>query len=336
MGQAVSEGLDRICASFGLGSLAQADPIEVGLIQSTWRLRTKQGVFIAQQLHPIFEPGVTEDGSAICEKLRGFGIPTPQYLQTTSGGFHWIEAGRLWRVMTCLPGQNYAQAPDLSYLTAAGSVVAQMHRALQDWDYPFQFGIPHFHDTFYFWERLQCLWEPLRDYPEADWLLETLPQMFLPTDLPRQIIHGDLKLTNFLFDDDGQVTGVLDWDTCMYHNLYVEMGDALRSWGAETDGFNLTKVAAALQGYGGCLDPELTVQGISLITLELATRFLIDVAEDCYWQWDPKRYISRQAHNLARCRHQISLYKNLAQQRDPALSILATIHPKPAFQNNTI
>ncbi len=327
MDQAVSEFLHQLCASFEIGSLSQADPIEVGLIQSTWRLQTNQGMFIAQQLHPIFEAGVTEDGSAICERLRGFGIPTPQYLRTASGGFHLIEQGRLWRVMTCLPGKSYAQAPDLSYLTAAGSVVAQMHAALRDWDYPFQFGIPHFHDTFYVWGRLHCLQDQLRDYPEADWLLETLPQMVLPTDLPRQIIHGDLKLTNFLFDADGQVTGVLDWDTSMHHNLYVEMGDALRSWGAAADGFSLTKVAAALQGYGGSLDPELTVQGMGLITLELATRFLIDVAEDCYWHWDPQRYSSRQAHNLARCRRQISLYKNLAQQRDPMLSILAAIHP---------
>ena len=306
--------LRQLCHHFDLGSLHQAEPIEGGLIQSTWTVVAEQGSFVAQRLHPVFSAGVTEDGAAISSRLQQHGIPTPHYLRTNSGDLHWREGPHLWRVMTCLPGRSFAQAPDLGYLKAAGEVVAHMHAALQDWDYSFHFGIPHFHDTPHIWGQLQTRANALRAYPETDWLLETLPSLFLPTDLPRQIIHGDLKLTNFLFDQKGQVTGLLDLDTCMRHSLYVEMGDALRSWGSEGETFNLAKLDAALQGYQDPLDPDLIRQGIGLITLELATRFLIDVAEDSYWHWDPSRYPSRQEHNLARCRRQICLFENLQQQ----------------------
>ncbi len=50
-------------------------------------------------------------------------------------------------------------------------------------------------------------------------------------DQPERICHGDLKISNLRFDEDG-VEGVclLDFDTLAPMALQVEMGDAWRSW----------------------------------------------------------------------------------------------------------
>jgi Ser/Thr protein kinase RdoA (MazF antagonist) len=166
--------------------------------------------------------------------------------------------------------------------------------------------------------------------PEAEFLLSTLPPLLLPPQLPRQIIHGDLKLTNFLFDQQGQVTALLDLDTFMEHNLYVELGDALRSWASQDQTFNLQAFAAGWEGYvqtGAAteLDLQYVLQGLKLITLELGLRFLKDYFDDSYFHWDPQRYPNRPAHNLARCRRQLHIYQDMLRQGEALQTLLDQI-----------
>ncbi|WP_414411652.1 hypothetical protein [Synechococcus sp. O70.1] len=121
-----------------------------------------------------------------------------------------------------------------------------------------------------------------------------------------------------MFDERGGFAGLVDLDTFMDHNLYVELGDALRSWGRRGEAVEAEAILAGLRGYAQtgnlrALQPELLLQGIQLMTLELGMRFLLDWLEDCYWNWDPQRYASRRDHNLARCRRQIRLYQHLTQ-----------------------
>jgi hypothetical protein len=69
-----------------------------------------------------------------------------------------------------------------------------------------------------------------------------------------------------------------------------------------------------LQGSKGLLSKreiKLIPKAIGLITLELSSRFLSDYFEDSYFGWDEKRYKSRRAHNLARCRGQLAEFLDL-------------------------
>jgi hypothetical protein len=107
----------------------------------------------------------------------------------------------------------------------------------------------------------------------------------------------------------------------------TELGDAFRSWcgRAEDDphnGIDLEFFAAAWKSYLGAAGDFITekevhsvYEGICLISLELAARFLTDYFEDTYFGWDANRYPNRQAHNLARCRGQIALYRDVVKKR---------------------
>jgi Ser/Thr protein kinase RdoA (MazF antagonist) len=197
-------------------------------------------------------------------------------------------------------------------------------------DYRFRFQIPHFHDTAHLWQQLRQYEPALEVQAEWQFLIETVPNLLLPSGIPTQIIHADLKFNNFLFDEQGRFVGLVDLDTFMYHNLYVELGDALRSWGKRGNTLQPEAILAGLRGYAQtgnlhALQPELLLQGIQLITLELGMRFLQDWFEDAYWNWDPQRYPSRKAHNLARCQQQICLYQDLTQRAPQLLESMRAL-----------
>lgn len=140
-------------------------------------------------------------------------------------------------------------------------------------------------------------------------VLAALPGIII-TDAPKQLIHGDLKVSNIVFDDASHAVGIIDFDTILLHQRTVDVGDALRSWcnrTAEDDAaatFDMTFCDAALAGYadgfGSTDDRALLLRGAKQITLELAARFLTDVVRDNYFGYDATRYSSRRDANIAR------------------------------------
>ncbi|GAB4216487.1 MAG: aminoglycoside phosphotransferase family protein [Synechococcales cyanobacterium] len=311
---------------FALGSVQSMTPIQQGLIQETWRCDTDRGAFIVQKLHPAFQPTVTEDAAAVTDFVREHGIPAPTFLRTDQGSLHWQQ----WRVMTCLPGTTWTQIPSVDSLHSVGFWTGRLHHVLEAFQAPFQFQLPNFHNTAAIWQQLADLEPTAMIADRRDWLLAMAPQVFLPQSCATQVIHGDLKISNFLLDADGHVVGILDWDTCMRHSVYVDLGDGLRSWCASGSRVNPEALTAALRGYAdsGALaqrDPQLIVRGWQLLCVELAMRFVIDAVEDRYFQWDAQRFPSRVAHNLARADKHIALVQHIQAQQDEWLGILTPL-----------
>jgi hypothetical protein len=63
-------------------------------------------------------------------------------------------------------------------------------------------------------------------------------------------------------------------------------------------------------------------QAIGAIILELAARFLADYFNDNYFGWNPEKYDSRRAHNLARCRGQIAEFKSYLEKYDRIVALV--------------
>ncbi len=331
-----------LAQAFALGEVMAVRRLTAGLIQETWYLETTTGQYVSQKLHPIFNEHVTADGQVVSQFLRSRGFQTPYYHLTNSGDLHWHFESGAWRVMTYLAGLTYSAPPTLAYLESVGYVVGLMHQALAQLNYNFQFQIHDFHNTPAILSILQEHIQAKTRHAshstisrEADFFQDTVPDLFLPPDLPQQIIHADLKLSNFLFDEQGAVVAILDLDTFMYHSIYVEMGDAFRSWAARGSIFDLSAYAAGLRGYArsgalGELDVHYGIQGLKLITLELGIRFLNDVFEDYYFQWNPAHYPSRAAHNLTRCQRQIALYQDMRRKEAQMVAIWNQVMVDPS------
>jgi Ser/Thr protein kinase RdoA (MazF antagonist) len=318
-----------LAPQFGLSGPFKADVAPSGLLHKTFFVQAKEGQFVFQNLHSVVQPETCEDEKTVCDYGREQGLPVPEFLVTRKGK-PWYRAdnGSLWRVMKRLPGVSHdtVQSPKEAY--AAGELLGKFHAALSHFSYEYKGSIPHFHDTPFIFEQFKKTIEAYKKTElfnpvsiEVAYLFEQVPQVFLPKDLPRQIIHGDPKISNFLFENS-QAAGLIDFDTLMNYTALVDIGDALRSWcntereDAPKPRFDQEVYKNAVAGYESAAilserECSLIPQAFRLITLELATRFLKDYFEDSYFGWDPARFGSRREHNLARARNQIALYRQV-------------------------
>jgi Ser/Thr protein kinase RdoA (MazF antagonist) len=318
-----------------------------GLINDTYALGRR---FILQRLHPIFLAEVNLDIAALTPQLAAAGVPVPRLVLARSGQpWHAVmdaqtaEAARgVWRILTRLPGETRHRLDSPSQAEAAGQMVARFHTALRSCDHTFHFSRPGAHDTPAHLATLAQAVASCRDHPlhaDVAALAEELQARWTAwgpvPELPQRIIHGDLKVSNLLFEGDA-VCGVLDLDTMARSSLDIELGDALRSWCNRTTeddpapAFDLDTFAAAWRGYRSVAADWLTAgeqQSIPLaierICLELSARFAADALYERYFGWDSQRYATRGAHNWARACNQLGLARDVHRWRAPMCKIVS-------------
>ncbi len=327
----------------GAGPVPAADlPVETlagGLINATFALGQRH---VLQRLHPIFAPAVNSDIAALLPELRAGGVPVPELVPSRDGQPGVVVDGAAWRILTRLPGKTLHRLENTAQAQNAGAMIARFHSAVRQSLHVFAFRRPGAHDTDL---HLQRLTEALQSHANHRYAAEIadiatdLCQIWQswgrPAQLPRRLIHGDLKVSNLLFAGD-LVCGVIDLDTMGWSSLDIELGDAMRSWcnpGREDDPqpqFDLGLFAAAMQGYLGVAGAWLTeaevaalAPAVQRIALELAARFAGDALNESYFGWDPARFASRGEHNLVRARNQWQLARQIGRQQAQMAGVVA-------------
>jgi Ser/Thr protein kinase RdoA (MazF antagonist) len=340
--RAVSDVPKEVLAAFGLEG-ATIEPISVGLINRSFALEKDGERYALQRLHPIFDATVNLDIEAVTAHLAAKDLQTPELVRTLAGDA-WAEHDGIWRVLTWIDGAVVSRVENPALAFAAAALVARFHRALEDLDHDFHFVRAGVHDTAAHLEKLRAALASHASHPRiaavrpiADRILalaETRPAL---VDLPSRIIHGDLKITNVIFDEDlAHAVALVDLDTLQKGSIAVELGDAMRSWcnpaGEDADGrVDVATFEAAMKGYASESSDLLTeeerasiVPGFEVIALELAARFAADALLDVYFGWDPKRFSSRSEHDLVRARSQLTLAESVRVKRNELASIVAS------------
>lgn len=303
---------EEVLSQFSLPAVTNVERVGSGNINATYRVTTDGGTFALQKLHDIIPDTAALDMQVVTAHLAAQGLQVPSLVTTVDGApFARAADGSRWRVYPWIDGRIFDALPSADMAREAGRMVGAMHRALASLEYTPQGSIPHFHDTSFIVEELRSVRAQMPEEVAAlaDDVLATLPGVII-TDQSRQIVHGDLKISNVLFDDAGKAVGVIDFDTILLHARAVDLGDAFRSWcnrTSEDDAaatFDMTYFDAACRGYaegfGSADDRAVLLRGAKQITLELSARFLIDVVRDSYFGYDTTRYSTRRAANIAR------------------------------------
>ena len=321
---------------------ARLEPLSGGLINQTWSARARDGEFIVQSVHPDFSAGVHDNIQAISDHLAEQGVGVARLLETDGGDlFADLGPRGRWRVMERIAGTSFVRCRGPAQARSAGALVARFHRGLLDWAGDLKpIGFP-FHDTP---RHLLDLRRALDEesghpcLPEVEELAETIFRIHddwapLPP-LPLRVVHGDLKLSNFLFaspDAPGadRAVALIDLDTISRLPVYYDLGDAWRSWcnvggdGPEQVRLDLEIFQASAEGYLSSIGSGLSgdelgslVHALERITVELSARFAADALRERHFSWDAERFPSAAQHNLYRARGQLALHEQARETRD--------------------
>ncbi|MFA5625240.1 MAG: phosphotransferase [Bradymonadales bacterium] len=317
-------------------SLYSVSVINAGLINDSYLiagpLPERAPRFVLQRVNSIFSPEVNDDIAELVLELRRAELPVAE-LQTTLDGKNYFEesTGELagvWRLWTHLKGRCLHSIENLKQLRSAAKHLALFHDALRGSKHVFRFKRGNVHD---FARHQRKLLEALNSYKNhrlygevfefySTWsrLCERQTLALEERGLPLRIIHGDPKVSNFLFNADDEISGIIDLDTMARSTLACEIGDALRSWANCSDENSAPMLSS--ERYTCALDtyfehaPWLSsaersafLRAPMRIAAELAARFAADALCETYFRHDPSIAPTHGEHALLRAKNQLQL-----------------------------
>lgn len=318
-------------------------PVDSGLINKTYRVIDSNGLptAIVQRLHQIFEGNINVDIDAITSHLSKKTIVTPRVIATDRSDLWMEDDGFVWRALTYVPGETYSKISSHKLAYQAGKLVGDFHLALNDLEHEYTSNFDNVHNTKAHLERLEVAVGEKSEHrfyrqvmPFVEQIFKNIEGLTEFLDLRRRHCHGDLKISNILFEKSGSAICLIDLDTLCRLAWPLEMGDALRSWcnpNTEDEpcaALNLEYFDAALRGYAEANETitqdewQRLVTALMQICLELSARFFTDTLNETYFGWDANRYPSRGDHNLARGQSMWTLFKSVQQQRQQAEHIV--------------
>jgi Ser/Thr protein kinase RdoA (MazF antagonist) len=310
-------------------------PLQGGLLHQSFHVRAGDVEYVLQRVADVFAPEIHANIAAVTRHLLARGVRAARLIPTKTGDLSAAigPLGR-WRLMEHLGGASFEKLTSLGQARSAAELVGRFHAALLDFAAPLApMGIPY-RDTPLYLAALRSALARHADHRlhapmsrRARQVCEAFESLGPPARVRERVIHGDLKLSNVLFESPSgagrdRALALVDFDTLMRGALWMELGDLWRSWcnaAGEDAGqprFDLEVFAASCDGfaagYGTALDAAELASLESAperIALELCARFVTDALEERYFGWDAEQYPSRGAHNAARAEGQWRLYE---------------------------
>jgi len=230
-----------------------------------------------------------------------------------------------------------ADSPELA--EQGGRGIGQFQAMLSDMKEPLTDILPGFHNMkfrFKQWDEVLAK-DPVgrknKVQEEINWIESRRAEMLdfwskaESGELPSRVTHNDTKISNILFDKQGNVLCVIDLDTVLNSICLNDYGDAIRSYantGLEDDE-NLDNVQLDMKIFEsytkGYLSETISflnpaeIENIAFsakyITFEQVLRFLMDYIDgDNYYK------VKNESHNLTRTHAQYKLLKSIEENYD--------------------
>lgn len=341
------ENLNQIIKQFPeVGEVMETKPLTSGWINQTYLVKTADAAendYVLQRVnHQIFtdvdmlQHNIEVVTNHIRQKLeeqkeQDIDRKVLRFLPATDGKTYYFDGESYWRVSVFIPRSETLEAvtPESSYLV--GLKFGEFQAMLAD--VPQQLGetIPDFHNMEF---RMKQLREAVAANAagrlhEVQDIVDAIEkdanemccaeQLYREGKLPKRICHCDTKVSNMLFDENGEVLCVIDLDTTMPSFVFSDFGDFLRSaanTGKEDEQdlnnvrFNMEIFKSFAKGYIQSARSFLTPIEIehlpyaaTLFPYMQAVRFLADyINGDTYYR------TTYDGQNLVRTKAQYKLY----------------------------
>ncbi|MBD8387207.1 phosphotransferase enzyme family protein [Dysgonomonas sp. BGC7] len=238
---------------------------------------------------------------------------------------------------------QYADSPELA--AQGGKGIGLFQAMLADMKEPLADILPGFHNMRF---RFQQWDDILKKDPvgrkaevkeEIEWIESRREEMLAlwkkaeTGEIPTRVTHNDTKISNILFDQQGNVLCVIDLDTVLSSICLNDYGDAIRSYtnAGKEDDENLDNVYIKMdifEGYTkGYLSETISfltpaeIENLAFsakyITFEQILRFLMDYIDgDNYYK------VKSDKHNLVRTHAQYKLLQSMEDNYDEMCKIV--------------
>ena len=328
----------QIAPAFDIeGNIIEIRPLGNGLINDTFRVYTDgPDDYVLQRINTAIFKDVEllqhniECATAHIREKGGFTLRFVPCKAT--GKTYWTDGESHWRMSVYIRDSYTYDTVNPDYSYCAGKAFGAFESALSDIPDTLGETIPDFHNMEL---RARQLREAVQAdavgrmaNPEVQAILKDLLQYedemgqaerwYREGKLPKRICHCDTKVSNMLFDKDGNVLCVIDLDTLMPSFVFSDFGDFMRTaantvpeddpavekvrlrmdiFEAFTKGYLegatfLTPIEKENLPYAACLFPYMQ-----------AVRFFADyINGDTYYK------IQYPDHNLVRTRNQVALF----------------------------
>ena len=296
--------------------------------------------YILQKLHKILTPDVLKDIEVITNFLETKGFITPKLVSTKKGELGVLSGREIWRMLTFIPGTTVDKALNGDMVEDAASLFGKFHSALIDLNYEFLHKIPNFHNTKAIMDKLTSVslrYKGTYKYNSLIPLTERVLMEYRGVDksfqrLPDRIIHGDPKMNNVRFDDNGsKAVSLLDLDTLGRNKIIIDIGDAVRSWCSSSDDggeFDLIIFERMMTGYMDNAffmtkkERESIPNGVLLLILELTARYITDAFIESYFNLDAERYSNLFEQNKDKAIFQMRLFDDFQGKRETVSQVI--------------
>jgi aminoglycoside phosphotransferase (APT) family kinase protein len=215
-----------------------------GQSNPTYRIRAASGDFVLRRkpFGPLLPSAHAVDREyRLLSGLHPLGFPVPEPLALCDDP---AVIGAIFYVMEMARGRPYADGalPDFDPATRR-RMYEQLVDTLADLHNidPAAADLADFGKSGNYFERQVMRWT--RQYRDSE--TDYIPEMerlvaFLPETLPEQsrtcIVHGDYRIDNVVFDGDGTLTAVLDWELATLGDPLADFSYLAMQWMMPADG----------------------------------------------------------------------------------------------------
>ena len=312
--------------------------VESGLINNTFKLKILNQTYIMQRvnLNVFRNPKIIHKNySRVYMHLVESKYPRHKinFIKSFNGDELLIHENEAWRISHYIEGETHHVCNSLEMAFKAAESLAEFHFHLQDFDVnklitplprfcDFKFRVEEFKKATKFGNQDRRLIgdKLIQEITANLYLIQSY--IDLVKYIPNRVIHGDPKLSNFLFDRTNQnVISLIDIDTIMPGTILYDFGDMVRSFSntlKEDDSmgiecFNKDIYEALFNGYAKIAKEFITDQeskNIPLASMCLALvqsiRFITDYLNgDTYYQ------VNYENQNFDRANNQFSFFKEI-------------------------
>lgn len=320
-------------------------PITDGLINTTYLLKDKDRAkkFILQKIntHVFKQPEVIVNNHLMINEIlqsNNYQLQIIEPVLSLTNKFLVKDAnGESWRMLSFIENSTtFLAAPSLQTAFEAAKAFSYFLNTINTENLPaIEDSLPNFLN---FEKRVAdyksalenavpSLKEKAKAEIEITNQLLSLPDQWIEMEknnqIPKRIIHADVKISNILFDKNHKPLAVIDLDTMMISTILYDFGTMIQSYtnttleddGSAINNFNPEMYKAVKEGFLFYLKEKLTPQEI--MSLDYAAQVAIYIQEIRFLTdyLNGSTYYSTQypEHNLDRTKNQLELLKGLRE-----------------------